>query len=212
MKKNLYFTIGLLLGFAAAASAGGIRTSSSPYGNPSSSTPVVDGDVTEQDYAFSFLGGYQVFDFLVNTDIGNFTLTLTGDAPFLADDTADIPPEYFGFGAFVPNNNSCATGGQCGPDPNLAPYNASASLGSSDGTATQVTFTVAGDGKGLVFFAIEPETNGVNNFVTAQISPITAAPEPSFWPVLALLFLGLGVGLRRRRSTTLAEPVRFLGN
>jgi hypothetical protein len=203
MLRSSCLFVPVLLGFSVAASASKINTSTSSYGSPSDDTVTVLGNLTEQNYDFSFLGGFEVFDFLVNTDVSNFTLTLTGAAPFLADDTSNVPPEFFGFGAFI--TGSCSTFAQCGPDPTLAPYNATSSLPGSDGTDTKVSFKVAGDGKGLVFFAIEPEgDSGLNNLVTAKITPNTATtPEPRLWPVLGLAFLGL-VGFRRFRSAKLA--------
>jgi hypothetical protein len=203
MLRSCCFLVPALLGLSVASSASKINTSTSSYGSPSDDTVTVIGNLTEQNYAFAFEGGFEVFNFLVNTDISNFTLTLTGDAPFIADDTANDPPLFFGFGAFV--TGSCSTFAQCGPDPTLPPYDATASLPGSDGTVNKVSFNVVGDGKGLVFFAVEPEgSTGLNNLVTAKITPNTSTvPEPRLWPFLGLAFLGL-LAFRRFRSAKLA--------
>jgi len=206
--------IGLMVGWSATANASAIHTSTSSYGPASPVTNTTAGDLNEQTYDFSDLGGYEVFDFMINTDTPNFTLKLTGDAAFLADNTDPSNlPDYYGFGAFIQSSGSCPSSEVlCTPtsDSTLSSYNVTASPLSSDGTQEQVSFTVFGDGKGLVFFAVEPETDGIdpntnslylNNSVSAEIT-FAAAPEPRLWPVLGLGLVGL-VLLRRFRSAKL---------
>jgi hypothetical protein len=195
-----------LLGISVAANASAIRTASSSYGDPTGhpavncvaptcTFPVIPGvTMTEQDFAFSFVGGYEAFYFTISGPISNFTLTLTGDANFIADDT--VNNDYIGFGARV-----------CPGDPGPPCSDATQNPGTSDGTENQVSFNVPGSGDGFSFFAVEKEDAGVaiDNFVTANITLNTTStvPEPSLFPILGLAVVGL-LGWKRYRSAKLA--------
>jgi hypothetical protein len=212
-----YVFVGLLLGLSTVASASKISTSGSAYGPASPVTNTLDGDLNEQNYLASFAANDEVFAFQINTDISNFTLILSSPVAFIADDTSNTPPDFLGFGALIDDGSrSCpafstsTTEPMCGPDPNSSPYNASSNLTGSDGTDTSVSFSVEGDGKGLVFFAVVPETAGtdqngnliLNNLVTAEIT--SATPEPRLLPMLVLGLAGLLLFGWRRRLAKLA--------
>lgn len=129
----------------------------------------------------------EIFDFKINSDITDFTITLTGTEPFYNQAA----------GLFVCNP---------GADPNcsnsqvwfstvdpLALGVSSSSMGTS-----AAGFTVPGDGNGLVFFAVEP--NGTGN-VTADITAadITLSdptPEPGTLVLLSFCLVAI-LSLRR---------------
>jgi hypothetical protein len=191
---------GLLLGFSVALSASAIKTSGSSYGDPDPTGSACGGSCTlpsgvtalTQNYAYSD-GAGQVFSFQITSDTSDFSITLTGADVFTAA-PGDIP-----FGAFV-----CPNGGYtpCGADPTgfvTASADASTAVG-----LDSVTFTVDGDGKDLVFFAIETEPpTGVTNQVTATVAYTSTVPEPALLPILGLAVVGL-VLFRRRRLVNLA--------
>jgi hypothetical protein len=193
---------GLLLGLSAVLSASAIKTSGSSYGDPDPAGSVCGGScilpsgVTAlmQNYAYSD-GPGEVFSFQITSDTSDFSITLTGSDVFTA------VPGDIAFGAFV-----CPNGGYtpCGADPTgfvTASADASTAVG-----LDSVTFTVDGDGKDLVFFAIETEPpTGVTNQVTAAVTLNTSTvPEPGLFPILGLAVVGLFLVRRRNRSVKLA--------
>lgn len=195
-RRNSYLLLAVLaLGMAGSAVAGKVSIATSKYGDDSSSpeqncvSPMCilpSGDtMTEQDFPFSF-GSGEVFYFKVTSDVSNFTLTLLGTENFLADDTANDPPEFFGFGALCPGGD-------------VAPCNQTTMTPDfSDGNSKTVAFSVPGNGNGLTFFAVEPASN-VTQFVSATLKlNASEVPEPRSLGIIVLLAAGF-VLLRRFR-------------
>lgn len=200
MKSTVYLLLAGLVVTTGVAKANKIHVAGSIYGDATghppvacpSGTCVIDvagATMTEQLIDFSFKGGFVDFYFQVN-GASAYTLTLTGDEDFIADDS--VTNEYFGFGVL-----SCP-GGTGVPPCSVADQ----SPGDSDGNENSVTFTIPSAGDGLTFFAIEPGSLNVDGVpsekVTATLTALT--PEPSLWPVLAIAFCGLVIVLQRKRS------------
>ncbi len=174
--------------------------------------------LTAEDYIASNNDTQHVFDFKVDGNISNFTLTLTGSVPFITDPNGGSG--FFAYGAFncKPIDPSFTNPPQCGPDPSGAMAAGSPTL-SADGLT--ITFNVSGANDNFVFFGILPEpvqTDLVNlNF--APLSPVSTCspsdgepavcakltlntsevPEPVTLPVL--LAAGAAVAVFKRRST-----------
>jgi hypothetical protein len=200
--RNHCSYVALFFGLSALLSASTIRTSGSSYGSPDPTGSPCGGLCTlptgvtalTQNYAYSD-GLGQVFSFQITSDTSDFSVTLNGADAFTAV-PGDIP-----FGAFV-----CPFGGYtpCGVDPTgfvTASADATTAVG-----LDSVTFTVNGDGKDLVFFAVETEPpTGVTNQVTATVAFTTSTvPEPALLPILGLGVVGLLLFRRRNRSVKLA--------
>jgi opacity protein-like surface antigen len=149
-------------------------------------TPAVNCAMTGEDYIDSANDTELVYDFLIDGNRSNFTLTLTGSEAFPADNN-QFP---FSYGAF-----SCDTFSdvQCGPDPTSQLALGSPTLSSNGMT---VTFDVTGTNNGFDFFVVEPDTSGK---VTAQITQNTSStPEPgSFSLVFGAGLAVAAFGLRR---------------
>lgn len=201
LKSNCFHMV-MLLALSPLLSASAIRTAGSSYGSPDptgspcGSLCTLPSGVTvlEEDYAYSN-GPGQVFSFQITSDTSDFSLTLAGPDPFTA------VPGDFAFGAFV-----CPFGGftPCGADP-TGFVTASADAATAVGLSS-VTFTVDGDGKDLVFYAIEsaPPTGALNQ-VTATVALSTSSvPEPNFFPILGLGAVGLLLLRRRYRSARMS--------
>lgn len=207
-RKAFVLFIVLAIATVGSAFAGKVSIATSQYGDPTGHDPVdcssptcilpAGATMTEQDFPFSF-GPGQVFYFQVTSDVSNFTLTLLGLENFIADDTENDPPEFFGFGAFCPGGD-------------VAPCNLTTMTPDfSDGTSNKVSFTVPGNGNGLTFFAVEPGASNSTDFVNDiraldVTSPVTATltlnsntvPEPSSLALIVLVAAGFLL-LRRFR-------------
>jgi len=206
VKATIYLFLAGLVVATGAAQAKPISVANSIYGVATSfttcdnsTTPMCDTSgapgATMQDMLvpFSFFTpGATYEDFYFQVDgISSYTLTLKGDANFIADDT--VTHEYFGFGAYCPGGNV--------PPCNASQQSADSTEGDvSDGDENTVTFTVPGNGDGFVFFAIEPV--GDPNEVNATLTALT--PEPALGPILALAFCGLVIVFQRKRSAKLS--------
>jgi hypothetical protein len=191
--RNHCSYVALLFGLSAVLSATPIKTTGSSYGSPDPTgspcgalcTLPTGVTALTQNYAYSD-GPGQVFSFQITSDTSDFSVTLNGADAFTAV-PGDIP-----FGGFV-----CPGGGYtpCGADPTGFVTASAVGLDS-------VTFTVDGDGKDLVFFAVETEPpTGVTNQVTATVALNTSTvPEPALLPILGLGVVGLLLFRRRNRS------------
>jgi hypothetical protein len=211
MKIYSVVTIALVMSVAGYGKNPRLAADNSDYGGgntacTSSTTPdtcILSPGITAQDFFWSGNSDsnvtYQFFDLLINTDITNFSLTVTGGSglTFAPDDSSGIIP-FYGFGAFACDTGTvpCSDGGADGL--------ATTSLTSSDGTENSVTFNVPGDGKGLVFFIVQNEGSTIDPTVTATVTPL-ATPEPNSLPILAAAFFALVavVALNRRRLANL---------
>jgi hypothetical protein len=173
----------LALAVSGAATASRVQTDNGDYGDAPTFlnqnqclgvtgallTPAVNCAMTGENYINSANETELVYDFLINGNRSNFTLTLTGSEAFPADNNQSP----FSYGAFSCDPFSDV---QCGPDPTSQLALGSPALSSNGMT---VTFDVTGTNNGttpFVFFVVEPDTSGV---VTAQITQNTSStPEP----------------------------------
>jgi len=191
--------VALMAASVGAQAVGKLATANSNYGfgnfgtdnqTPSSTCLNLDSItclLTEQTYYATDSQSLAVYDFKINSDLSDFTLTLDGDAPLFTPDT---------FGAFICDPNFPDNPVQCGPDAtNLA---TAVALADGQGAA----FSVPGDGKGLVFFvgldqpvSVDPPPNPMN--VTASLQ-FNGVPEPNLFPILGLGGVAV-LWFRRRR-------------
>ena len=194
--QRLICVTGLLLGLAAFASANKVRVATSIYGGPTSFTtcdettsPAVcdtsgaPGGTMQVEIVPSSIGINNTDYYFEVFGVDSYTLTITGERNFLADDTND-PPEFIGFGALCTGGNS-------------APCNDfTETPDASDGNESSVTFGVSGNGAGRIFFVIEP---GAVTDPTATLTSTSATtPEPVLWPVFGFGLLGLAIAQRKR--------------
>jgi hypothetical protein len=167
----------------AATAAGRLQTDDGDYGdvptflnqdqclgiNGALLTPAVNCAMTGEDYIDSANDTELVYDFLIDGNLSNFTLTITGTEAFPADNN-QFP---FSYGAFACDKFSDV---QCGPDPTSQLALGSPALSSNGLT---VTFDVTGTNNGSTpfdFFVVEPDSSGT---VTARITQNTSStPEP----------------------------------
>jgi|HubBroStandDraft_6_1064221.scaffolds.fasta_scaffold204165_2 hypothetical protein len=184
----------LALAMSGAATANRLQTDDGDYGDDPTFlnknqclgvsgtllSPAVNCAMTGEDYINSANDTQLVYDFLIDGNRSNFTLTLTGSEAFPADNN-EFP---FSYGAFSCDAFSDV---QCGPDPTSQLALGSPALSSNGMTAT---FDVTGTNNGttpFVFFVVEPDTSGT---VTGQITPnVSSTPEPGSF------FLVFGAGL-----------------
>jgi hypothetical protein len=168
--------------------------------------------MTEEDFIASSNSADHVFDFMINSSISNFTLTLAGSVAFVPESS---PPPPFSYGAFtcasLPNPTGSPTDNpQCGPDPTSQLAGGSPTL-SADGKT--VTFDVTGTNNDFVFFVVAPEpVSTATAFnadsiteptVTATItSNTTTTPEPKSLPILAAALVAV-IALNGRRLANL---------
>ncbi|MBZ5609832.1 MAG: PEP-CTERM sorting domain-containing protein [Acidobacteriia bacterium] len=177
-------------------------------GNPTGGTCAL----TAEDYLASNDPTLHVFDFKVDGAISNFTLTLTGSVPFVADPNSGTG--FWAYGALLCKaiDPSFTNPPQCGPDPTSAMASGSPTLSGDGMTAT---FNVSGSNNDFVFFAILPEpvldlTQDIlpldvptEPTVTAKLTLNTSeVPEPSTLPVV-LLAAGTAITVFQRRSRKL---------
>ncbi len=190
----------LALAISGAATAGRVQTDDGDYGenpiflhqnqclgiNGALLIPAVNCAMTGEAFIDSSTDTEIVYDFMIDGDRSNFTLTLTGTESFPADD----PPRY-AYGAFACTDSSSVV--QCGPDPTSQLAAGSPTLSLNGMTAT---FDVTGTNSGtapFVFFVVEPDRSGT---VTAQITQnASSTPEPGsfslvFGAVLAVVAFG----------------------
>jgi hypothetical protein len=207
-RKTFVLSIVLALATVGSAFAGKVSIAGSPYGDPTGHPEVnctapecilpAGVTMTEQDFPFSF-GPGEAFYFKVTSDVSNFTLTLLGAENFVADDTSNTPPEFFGFGALCPGGD-------------VAPCNQTTMTPDfSDGTTNKVSFSVPGNGNGLSFFAVEPAASNSTTFVndiraldalgvTATLTlNSSSVPEPSSLALIVLVAVSFLL-LRRFRG------------
>jgi hypothetical protein len=124
----------------------------------------------------------EIFDFKINSDVTDFTISLTGTEPFYNQAA----------GLFVCNP---------GADPNCTNSQVwfstvdplTLGVSSSSPGTNAAAFTVPGDGNGLVFFAVEPNGTGK---VTADITLSDPAPEPGTLVLISLCLVAI-LSLRR---------------
>ncbi len=197
----------LALAISGAATAGRVQTDDGDYGDAPSFlyqnrcldingallVPAVNCAMTGAAFIDSDTGTELVYDFIIDGDRSNFTLTLTGTEAFPADD----PPRY-AYGAFACDPFSDI---QCGPDPTLQLAAGSPALSLDGMTAT---FDVTGTNSGatpFVFFVVEPDRSGT---VTAQITQNTGStPEPGSFS----LFFGAGLAVLAFGGRRLAKAL-----
>jgi hypothetical protein len=170
--------------------------------------------LTAEDYVDSSLGTRHIFDFRVEGAISNYTLTLIGSVPFIADADPDKGP--WGYGAFV-CDPSLSDPRQCGPDPNPDPDNPTTTFELVD--SQTVKFHVAGANNNFVFFAVLPEpvleeftaldlssscegTEGEPKVCATLERNTSEVPEPSALPIL-LLAGSAAIAAFKRRSRKL---------
>ena len=204
------FVPALLIAMSMAAQAAKLATNNSNYGfsdfgtdNQTPTSTCLDLNsvtclLTEQTFYATNSSTLAVYDFKINSDLFNFTLKLDGNAAL------------DNYGAFIldPGANDSSNPNQAillanpvqfGPD--ATALAAAAPLGDGQGAS----FTVTGNGKGLVFFVVldkpllttdpPPDPKDVTASIQLSTSPV---PEPTLWPLLAIAIGGLLV-IRRRR-------------
>jgi hypothetical protein len=147
--------------------------------------------MTGEDFIDSGTDVKHVFDFLIDGNRSNFTLTLTGTEVFAPEN-----PPFFSYGAFVCTNAQSQV--QCGPDPTDQMAAGSPTL-SLDGKIA--TFDVTGANNAFVFFAVEPDQEGT---VTATITQNTSSvPEPGSFSLMVLAGLAAAALGRRKLARLL---------
>lgn len=209
--------IGLVL-LTSTAAFGQLDWDDSDYGGVATPPPIcLDGcALMEQVFQVSNQAPFDVFSFLINTDINNFTLTLTGAAPFTAPQLFINGKQVGAYGALMCNNTANnSVDAQCGnldPSGQLAP--GSPTLNSS---GDKIQFDVTGTNSAtnpFVFFVVEPDPIDPNATyvpgspdaaatVKATLeSNIVSTPEPTAVPLITFALLWFAL-LGRRSSLRL---------
>jgi len=161
-----------------------------------------------------------IFDFLVQGNISNFTLTVNlGNTPLILDSGSNTSGPW-AYGAFTGSAvNPCQTNTSpwttsenmfCGPDPTNAlggitqqnDGQVPAKDGSNNPLFNQVTFNVTGSNgtNGFVFFVVADEDAALNLNLTPNTS---AVPEPGSLPMLAAAGIGIALLSRKRLARRL---------
>lgn len=198
----------LALAIAGTATAARLQTDDGDYGDSPSFlsqnecldvngallSPAVNCAMTGGVFVDSVTGSEIIYDFVIDGNRSNFTLTLTGTEAFPSDD----PPRY-AYGAFACDPFSDV---QCGPDPTSQLAVGSPTLSLNGMTAT---FDVTGTNSGanpFVFFVIEPDTLGT---VTARITANTTSSTPE--PGSLFLFSGAALAVAAYGRRRLAKAL-----
>ena len=153
-----------------------------------------------EQFSASFSSDFHVWDFDVVNNLSNFTLTLTGSLPFIANQTVN-GQKVNGFGMFVcsAGETSNPVSGEriCTPSGDYS----SAVIPSPDNgnsAASTVSFTVPGNGQGFVFFVVSEASIDSTATVTATITSAATVPEPSSWSLVIAGLIAVGFLAKRK--------------